>query len=142
MAFIEKNGRAAWKKRKSAEEREEFARVRSLRAELFELVGYHCVVCAFRMCESIHEEPPRSTGTVPSRETSIPCCGSGTTGCHGLMQSKRIVATRVQSPHLVPLGQYERKVTIRFYDGQEVSWLFSPKHPRAVAHLRGEEVAN
>jgi len=142
--MIEKNGLAAWKKQRARDEREEFARVRMLRAELFESVDYTCLCCGMRPVESIHEEPPRSVGTVPSRTTSIPCCGSGTTGCHGLMQSKRIIAQALRSDqYLVGLQRFgARHRMIQFADGERAYWSFTATHPRARAHLQGEEVAN
>jgi hypothetical protein len=138
---IEKKGRAAWLKSRRRVEANEFARVRILRAELFESVNFECLCCGIRLVESMHEEPPRSTGTIPSRTTSIPLCGSGTTGCHGLIQSKRIIASLVGNG-TKPTIFGQRIRSIRFPDGEIVSWSFTPDHPRAFAHLNGEEVAN
>jgi len=60
------------------------------------------------------------------------------------MQSKRIVAEPISSDqylvHLTRFGARHRMV--QFADGERAYWSFTPTHPRARAHLQGEEVAN
>lgn len=135
-----KNGRAAWLKRKRREEREEAEETKRVRAIVFQTAANVCMVCRIRWAQSMHEEPPRSTGTKPSLEHSIACCGSGTTGCHGLLQSKRIIAWHKQPDDRIDI---DTRMTHMHYPGDVVvDWMFRATHDRARAHLRGEEVAN
>lgn len=49
-----------------------------------------CRCCRSRTAESMHELRPRSIGGRVSRRNSVAVCGSGTTGCHGYLQSRAI----------------------------------------------------
>lgn len=50
-----------------------------------------------RPAQSMHEIRFRSLGGLPSPENSIAVCGSGTTGCHGLLQ-RHAILVEVASP--------------------------------------------
>lgn len=63
----------------------------AVRAYIFEREQYRCRCCVVRAAESMHEIHPRSLGGVVSPENSVALCGSGTTGCHGLIQAHLIV---------------------------------------------------
>lgn len=49
-----------------------------------------CRICRIRRADSMHELVFRSQGGKVSRVNSIAVCGSGTTGCHGLIHSRQI----------------------------------------------------
>jgi hypothetical protein len=66
------------------------AHVAAVRAYVFAREQNVCRCCGIRAAESMHEIRPRSLGGKVSRENSIACCGSGTTGCHGFMQNHEI----------------------------------------------------
>jgi hypothetical protein len=78
------------KQAKGKQERAESKQVKAIRAAVFERDRYLCRCCGHRPAESMHEIRPRSLGGKVSLENSIAACGSGTTGCHGFMQSHQI----------------------------------------------------
>jgi hypothetical protein len=43
------------------------------------------------MAESVHEIVPKSLGGKVSLENSIPVCGDGVRGCHGLLQRHEVI---------------------------------------------------
>ena len=75
---------------KAKRERVESKAVKAIRLAVFERDRNLCRCCGHRKAESMHEIRPRSLGGKVSLENSIGSCGSGTTGCHGLMQAHRI----------------------------------------------------
>jgi hypothetical protein len=80
-------------KRSTAKRRAKRARkdrVSAIREYVFEREAGICRCCRFRPAESMHEIRPRSLGGKVSKTNSIAVCGSGTTGCHGMMQTLRI----------------------------------------------------
>lgn len=79
--------------------------VAAVRAYVFGRERNLCRCCRFRAAESMHELRPRSLGGKVSRQNSVAVCGSGTTGCHGLLQSHQI---SVQT--WMPLGAEDRLV--------------------------------
>lgn len=50
-----------------------------------------CRCCRARAAHSMHELVPRSLGGKVSRRNSVAVCGSGTSMCHGFLQSGQIV---------------------------------------------------
>jgi 5-methylcytosine-specific restriction endonuclease McrA len=80
------------KRVKAREKRAESKQVKAIRAAVFERDRFLCRCCGHRPAESMHEIRPRSLGGKVSMENSIASCGSGTTGCHGRLQSHRIMA--------------------------------------------------
>lgn len=68
--------------------------IRVVRAYVFDREHGLCRCCGWRWAQSMHEL--RSAGAMGSRRkavnphNSIAVCGSGTTGCHGLLQANRI----------------------------------------------------
>lgn len=79
-------------KTKRRADRKEGARVRDVRAAVFERDGDMCRVCG-APGESLHELQPRSLGGTESLENSVCVCGSGTTKCHGALTSHQIRAS-------------------------------------------------
>lgn len=64
-----------------------------------------CRCCRARPADSMHEMRPRSLGGKVSRQNSIAVCGSGTTGCHGLLQAHRIdIRTDIANGAMGPLS--------------------------------------
>jgi hypothetical protein len=78
------------KQAKGKQDRAESKQVKAIRAAVFERDRFLCRCCGHRPAESMHEIRPRSLGGKVSLENSIAACGSGTTGCHGFMQSHQI----------------------------------------------------
>ncbi len=64
--------------------------VRDVRPQVFIREGHICRCCQMRPAQSMHELKPRSLCGTVSLENSIAVCGSGTTGCHGELQARRI----------------------------------------------------
>ena len=75
---------------KAERDRGESKAVKAVRAAVFERERNLCRCCGHRKADSMHEIRPRSLGGRVALENSIGSCGSGTTGCHGLMQCHRI----------------------------------------------------
>ena len=75
---------------KAREKRQHHKHVADVRAYVFARENGICRCCGKRSAESMHEILPRSLGGTVSHENSIALCGSGTTGCHGLMQQHHI----------------------------------------------------
>lgn len=74
----------------------ERARVEAVRRAVFLREGCECRVCRelyhrHRPAQSMHEIQFRSLGGSISLENSIAVCGSGTSGCHGRLQRRRIL---------------------------------------------------
>lgn len=57
-----------------------------------------CRCCRSRPAESMHELRPRSLGGKVSKYNSVAVCGSGTTGCHGYLQTYQIGYAFEQRP--------------------------------------------
>ena len=57
-----------------------------LRAAVLARDGYRCRRCR-QPAESIHHRLPRSRGGDDSPLNLVALCGSGTTGCHGLIEA-------------------------------------------------------
>lgn len=79
-----------------------------------------CRCCRARAAHSMHELVRRSLGGKISRRNSIATCGSGTTLCHGLLQSNQIAWANDT------------------FDGEgaEDTLRFTPRTERAAAHLK------
>jgi len=78
------------KQAKAKAAREHAKHVKAVRAYVFDRENGICRCCRIRLADSMHEIVPRSLGGEVSRENSVALCGSGTTGCHGRIQSHRI----------------------------------------------------
>lgn len=84
--------------------------VKTIRGEVFADANETCVVCGWR-AESMHEQHPASVmGSrviATTRRNSVPVCGSGTTKCHGLLQSKivRPVESKGKTRYWVDLSE-------------------------------------
>ncbi len=61
---------------------------------------------------------PRSLGGKVSRKNSIALCGSGTTGCHGLIQAHRITVVITNR-----VAWAEDSLVFVPQDAQAVDWL-------------------
>lgn len=98
-------------------------RIRETRAHVFHREQGICRCCRRRAAQSMHELV--TAGAMGSRwkattpENSVAVCGSGTTGCHGLLQQHRIAWE----------GNAEQQLT------------FTPQDERAAAWLAGDEKA-
>ena len=90
------------------------AAVAVVRPQIFEESGGYCICCGLRFAQSMHEVKPKSKGGWVSVENSIPVCGSGTTGCHGMLQRNEITATR-----------------------RGTRWIFRPRYPWAKRWMEG-----
>jgi hypothetical protein len=75
---------------KAKAKRTRAAHVAAVRAYVFAREQLVCRCCGIRAAESMHEIRPRSLGGKVSRENSIAVCGSGTTMCHGYLQSHEV----------------------------------------------------
>lgn len=93
---------------------------RTVRETVLERDGYRCFRCGVSILDqaySIHHRRPRGSGGSSDPETNltanaITLCGTGTTGCHGDIESHRdlsrrlgflIPNTRSCTPRLVPV---------------------------------------
>lgn len=92
---------------KARAKRQHADRVSEVREYVFEREHGWCRCCETREADSMHEIRPRSLGGKVSRHNSIALCGSGTTGCHGLIQSHKVEIEGSQDAeqtlHFVPL---------------------------------------
>lgn len=61
-----------------------------IRAFVFDREQDICRCCRLRRADSMHELRFRSLGGKVSKRNSVAVCGSGTTGCHGFLQSWQI----------------------------------------------------
>lgn len=52
-----------------------------------------CLLCP-EQAWTLHHLVPRSLGGDDVRENLVPLCGSGTTGCHGLIEANNVTARR------------------------------------------------
>lgn len=83
--------------------------------------GYQCERCGVSIQSvpmSIHHRRPRAMGGTQRPETNYPSnlltlCGSGTTGCHGYIESHRteaidygFIVPQYETPNLVPVKLY------------------------------------
>ena len=68
-------------------------RTAAVRAFVFGRERGICRCCRRRPADSMHELRPRSLGGLISHKNSVAVCGSGTTGCHGMLQARRITYT-------------------------------------------------
>ena len=111
-------------------------RVAAVRVYVFGRERDICRCCRIRRADSMHELRPRSLGGRVSHGNSVAVCGSGTTGCHGFLQShqidwhaKRIIgadgplefraATKAAADHLrVTVGQWILSDPMSCYEGR------------------------
>lgn len=105
---------------KGRERRAVLTHVKAVRVQAFEDGGHACVVCGWR-AESLHEDEAASV--VGDRvkatyaENSWPVCGSGTTGCHGLLQGHLIWSVDIK-------GERRFMVEIRAVTHPEIKELW------------------
>ena len=52
------------------------------------LSGWPCRICDTNTAESLHHLVSKSLGGDDVAENLVPLCGSGTTGCHGLVEAR------------------------------------------------------
>lgn len=52
------------------------------------LTGRSCRVCVAFIAGTLHHLVPRSLGGDDVADNLVPLCGSGTTGCHGLVEAR------------------------------------------------------
>lgn len=88
---VQKSALVTRKRAKGRKERQQSAHVKAVRLAVFDREQATCRCCGIRIAESMHEIVPRSLGGKVSLQNSIAVCGSGTTKCHGLIQSHRIL---------------------------------------------------
>lgn len=79
------------KQLKDRRHRAESATTKAVRLAVFDREQSTCRCCKVRLAESLHEIKPRSLGGKRTLSNCVALCGSGTTGCHGFVQSYRIV---------------------------------------------------
>lgn len=70
--------------------RQQLTEIHTVRAWVFAREWDLCRCCRFREAHSLHELVPRSRGGKVSKTNSIAVCGSGTTLCHGFLQTHQI----------------------------------------------------
>lgn len=78
-----------------------------------------CVRCGTTQGLTVHHRLPRGRGGPDSPDNLLSACGSGTTGCHGWIESHR--AEAYISGWLVRTGFAPSHVGVRYTDG--VWWL-------------------
>lgn len=92
---------------KARRERVERDRNAEIRSYVFDREQNFCRCCGVRRAESMHEIRFRSLGGRVSKTNSIAVCGSGTTKCHGYLQTLKIVVeghqNAEQTLHFVPM---------------------------------------
>lgn len=84
------------------------ARKRATRAEWRELHGAKngaCRICGAPGPSNLHHIVPRSLGGGDTFHNLAPLCGSGTTGCHGLVESRNAHALKAFASTLTD-GEY------------------------------------
>lgn len=79
------------KRTKARKKRQQSAQTKAIRLAVFDREQAICRCCRIRVADSMHEIVPRSLGGKVSTQNSVALCGSGTTGCHGLCQSYRVL---------------------------------------------------
>jgi hypothetical protein len=77
--------------------------------------------------ESLHHRLPRSRGTDNSAANLVLLCGSGTTGCHGEVESQRNVA--YLAGLLLRTGQDPASEPVKLRDGWHYLDSAGNKHP-------------
>lgn len=95
------------KKTKARRKRQKLANVHLVREHVFARERDMCRCCRCRPAQSMHELIPRSLGGRVSKRNSIAVCGSGTSMCHGFLQTYQI--TWDADPQLIAEG------TLTFY---------------------------
>lgn len=86
--------------------------------------GHRCVRCGMQSTQ-IHHRRPRGMGGTTQQSTDEPAngvvlCGSGTTGCHGWVESHRSQA--VSDGLIVSQGQEPATVPVLLYQGMGRAW--------------------
>ena len=56
------------------------------------LTGWPCRICDAEKADSLHHIVPKSLGGDDVSDNLVPLCGSGTTGCHGLVEARDVWA--------------------------------------------------
>ena len=87
------------KRTKARRDRDDTKRIKAVRVAVFDRDDGRCRCCRIRVADSMHEIRPRSLGGRVCLENSIALCGSGTTGCHGLCQSHRVLSLGRDANH-------------------------------------------
>ena len=100
------------------DEQEESDRDAKVRRYVFARERNICRRCRSRAAESRHELRFRSLGGKVTRQNCVAVCGSGTTGCHGMLQDHSI-AYDFEHP---ALGA-ESTVIFTAKDRQAAEWL-------------------
>ena len=100
--------------------------------------GYRCEICGrllhdgtmWTQAYSVHHRRPRGMGGTTDPSANTPAnlmllCGTGTTGCHGYLESRRALArhggwllTQQQDPTTVPVIVHTRGRTLLTVDGR------------------------
>lgn len=108
------------KRAKARKKRETRTREHDVRDYVFMRERNICRCCRARAAHSMHELVFRSLGGKVSRRNSVAVCGSGTTLCHGLLQSNQIAWSK------------------ECFDGldAEDTLRFRPRTELAAAHLK------
>jgi hypothetical protein len=119
------------------------------RATVLDRDEYRCVRCGCYVGFgefSVHHRRPRGMGGTKRPESNLPAnlltlCGTGTTGCHGWVESHRTSATadgllisQHADPELIPVHTYRGKVLLS-NDGMLT--IVSPS--RHAVHAQDEE---
>lgn len=88
--------------------------------------GYSCELCGKNPVENIHHRSPRRMGgttspTIHAYPNLLGVCGSGTTGCHGYIESNRRKA--ISYGWLVPQGTNPAVVPAFLIVGGRREWV-------------------
>lgn len=93
--------------------------------------GYRCEICGDTLMGidgmSIHHRKPRGMGgtidiKINSPSNLMAICGSGTTGCHGWLESNREVA--YQKGWLVHRNDDPAKVKVELHKGVRIAYMY------------------
>ena len=91
--------------------------------------GHHCRRCGVSVLDvpaSVHHRLPRGRGGQPTLSTLVLLCGSGTTGCHGRVESDRWQA--YDDGWLIRTGEDPAQVPALTPDG----WRYFPDDGRVL----------
>lgn len=112
------------KKSKRRAKRVQGDHVAAIREYVFDREWGVCRCCSFRGADSMHEIRPKSLRGKVSRTNSIAVCGSGTTGCHGFLQTRKIVVEGEQDAehtlHFVPMTEQAAE-HVKVKRGQQIA---------------------
>lgn len=106
------------------------------RREVLARAYFTCEFCGWKNNSlNIHHRTPRGMGGTRVKEINEPAnllvlCGSGTTGCHGWVESHRqeayelgLLVKRGQNPELIPFQNKEGQIYTLLNNGVKFLWV-------------------